>query len=556
MINTIRHLLNSSDISRLIICLFFFLYFIGLIILYKRFKDNSKMYKIWKLLCIVPLIVSIIHFFIFSFGPAFIYFLLGYKYIYILSILILLLPLLLKKKIIRIISIVVISIVSLVSFVIYIDGNKEVNFTNKSLRSSYIALCDYFEKNYIMSKWKKIDYNKLKREGLELINKAEVTGDITKYYDALDNFVDTFHDGHMGLNLYNGKEYLLDKIKSFNDYGLSLITLDDGSTIAVDIEDNLEIRNGDIVTKWDGIDIKEAIDKVNIPMSEGVLENERILKTFYLSGVGDNDVDVTFIDKDKKEKTITLQKLDSELPRALKSYSTFNHTHDYEKFAYRMLNDNIGYLKIRIEEIDTLSDDIAYLTDNHKKAREMFRTYLKELKSKGMTKLVIDIRNNGGGYDEVATALTSLFTKEKMYAFSLGIKKDNELISIQDKYVLGDGEFSDIEVVVLTNMRCASAGDGLLLYLSRLSNVTTVGLTNPAGINQETGGQIYMPKGAIISFPVGLILDQDGNPNIDVNDTRISRNPVDIKIPLDKEAALKIFSGEDYELEWAINYFK
>jgi hypothetical protein len=58
----------------------------------------------------------------------------------------------------------------------------------------------------------------------------------------------------------------------------------------------------------------------------------------------------------------------------------------------------------------------------------------------------------------------------------------------------------------------------------------------------------------VISYPTGLILDEDGNPNIDCDDTRISRNPVDIKIPLDKEAALKIFDGEDYELEWAVEY--
>ena len=60
-----------------------------------------------------------------------------------------------------------------------------------------------------------------------------------------------------------------------------------------------------------------------------------------------------------------------------------------------------------------LSDTIGYLTGNHKKARKMFRKTLQELREQGMTKLVIDARNNGGGYDDVATALASLFTKEK-----------------------------------------------------------------------------------------------------------------------------------------------
>ena len=63
-----------------------------------------------------------------------------------------------------------------------------------------------------------------------------------------------------------------------------------------------------------------------------------------------------------------------------------------------------------------------------------------------------------------------------------------------------------------------------------------------------------MPKNAVITFPTGLILDEEGKPNIDIDSTKVSRNPVDIKIPLTKESALKIFNGEDYEIEWAIDY--
>ena len=44
-----------------------------------------------------------------------------------------------------------------------------------------------------------------------------------------------------------------------------------------------------------------------------------------------------------------------------------------------MLNNNIGYLKIGVEETDTISDGVSYLTGNHKVAREKFRTSLREL---------------------------------------------------------------------------------------------------------------------------------------------------------------------------------
>ena len=554
MFKTIIHILYSGSPLNLILNIFFLMYFIILIILYNKINNDNKKLKIWKLLFLVPFIISIIHMVIFVSGSAFLILLPIYKYIYISAILILITPLLIKKKIIYKIYKIIVIIACICFIILSISSSKITNLTRKSLSESYISLCNYLEKNYIMNDWKKIDYDKIKNDGLVKVKEAELTGDLEKYYDALSDLVDTFHDGHMSLSFYTENEYVLNKIKNFNDYGLSLLTLDDGSTIAVDVEDNLEINNGDVITKWNGVPIKEAIKNVKIPNGEAILDNEKIVKTFYLSGVGNDTVSVSYINDDNQETTINLNKIDSPLPRLLKSYSTFNHTYDDKKIDYKMLNDDIGYLKIGAEEINTISDITGYLTGNHKVAREMFRTYLRELREKGMTKLVIDVRNNSGGYDEISTSLVSLFTKEKMYAFSLGIKSKNGLKSVDDRYVINDGEFSDIKVLVLTNMKCASAGDGMVLYLSRIDGIKIVGLTNSSGINQETGGHIYMPKGAIINYPVGFVLDQNENPNIDVDYTRKSRNPVDIKIPLDKESALKIFNGEDYELEWAIDY--
>lgn len=554
LIGTIKHLLYSGDILNLIINFSVFIYFIVLIIIYNKFKNDEKNLKLWKLLCLVPLLISIIHLIIFTLGSAFTTIFLMYISIYLPSVLIALYPLLIKRKVIHKISMVLTVIICLICTLYSLFPTKITNYTRYNLTDAYISLCNYLEKNYIMNEWKKIDYEALRNDGLVLIKEAEQTGDLDKYYEALDNLIDAFHDGHMGLSFYNKNDYILKKLNQFNDYGLSLITLDDGTTIAIDVEETLEIKAGDIITKWNGLPINEAIDNVKLPISESIIDNEKIMKTFYLSGIGNENVDVTYINSNNEEVTITLNKMDSSLPRAIKAFSTFNHTKDDKTFDYKMLNDNIGYLKIGAEETDELSDTIGYLTGNHTVAREKFRTSLRELKEKGMTKLVIDIRNNKGGYDEVATALASLFTKEKMYAFSLGFRKDKSLISTTNHYVLADGEFSDIKVVVLTNMRCGSAGDGLALYLSRINGINVAGLTNPGGINQETGGYIYLPKGAVIDYPIGLVLDQDGNPNIDSNETRESRNPVDIKIPLDKEAALKIFNGVDYELEWAINY--
>lgn len=550
MIGTLKHLLDTGDTITLIISILFFVYLIVVIMISKKIKDN----KILKILCIIPVMISLIHFIIFVFGSAFISILPFYLTIYIPAIIILFMSLVLKKKIVKKIYFSLAIIVCFICSLLSIDSCKVANYTNKSLSDAYISLCDYLEENYVLSTWKKIDYDELKKDGLILIKEAEENNDIEKYYEALDSLVKLINDGHMGLSFYNTDyNYIIEKIKEFNDYGLSLITLDDGKTIAVNTLDDLEIKDGDVITKWNNVPIKEAIDSVHIPLDEGTKENARIQKAFYLAGLGGEKVEVTYINSDGEEKVVTLSRIVGNLPTALTSFGIINKTKN-EEYKYEMLNDDTGYLRVVSESTNIFSDSISYLTGNHSYAREMFRKDLRMLRKQGMKKLIIDIRNNAGGFEEVATALTSLFTKEKMYAFSLGVYDDGKMTKVTDRYVYGDGEFSDVKIVVLTGMRCGSAGDGLSLYLSRLDNVVVAGISNPAGINQEIGGYVYLPKNAVITFPTGLILDEEGNPNIDIDETKVSRNPVDIKIPLTKESALKIFNGEDYEIEWAVDY--
>ena len=557
MLGTIAHLLYSVDILNVILTALFIIYALFLIAIHGKCNDDKKV-KIWNLSCLIPLFVSVIHMLMFTIGGAFPRLLLSYKIIYTPTILIALFPVLSKKKLMYNIGKVIVVIACIFCSILSLNSGKVANYSNQGLVDAYLSMCGHFEENYIMSEWKDIDYEALKKQYLPLVQEAEQTGDLNKYYDALNHFVCEFHDAHMGIEFYKDNTYVINQIKQFNDYGLSLIALDDGTVIAVDVEEGLKIKEGDVVTKWDGKPIEEAIANVDLLISDSLPENEKILRVFYLAGFGGETVSVSYINSDNQEATVSLEKMkDVEFSRVFATFNTFLHSEEEyveDFFDYKMLNDNTGYLLVRAEETNIINDYVAYITGDNLFAKEQFRAALRELRHQGMTQLVIDVRNNSGGYDEVSTALASLFTKEEMYAFSLGIKDGDTLKSVDDRYVLADGEFSDIKVVLLTNMRCTSAGDGLCLYLSRLENVTIAGLTNPSGCNQETGGYIFMPGGVAIGYPTGLILDKDGNPNIDIDGTRESRNPVDIKIPLDKEAALKIFNGVDYELEWAIDY--
>ena len=175
-----------------------------------------------------------------------------------------------------------------------------------------------------------------------------------------------------------------------------------------------------------------------------------------------------------------------------------------------------------------------------------------------MEYLVVDLRNNSGGLDEIGCALVDLLTDEDYFAQGLGVRRNGQYVCVSEHGVHGTGEFADLQVVALTNYNCGSAGDGAALYLSRLPNVTLAGITDPGGYNQETGGTCVLSGGLVsVGYPVGLILNEDGEPNIDTRADRISRDPVEVRIPFDYDAAMKIFRDkEDYELEWAVQYLE
>ena len=68
-----------------------------------------------------------------------------------------------------------------------------------------------------------------------------------------------------------------------------------------------------IITKKDNVDIKEVMNDMVIPQKNyPVLEDELLFKSFYLFATGNEKVDVTFINKDDKEKNIEVSSISDE----------------------------------------------------------------------------------------------------------------------------------------------------------------------------------------------------------------------------------------------------
>ncbi|MBQ1390026.1 MAG: hypothetical protein IIY78_10465 [Clostridia bacterium] len=567
--NSLRHEFSTANKVHIVWCAAILLIMLILAVLHHKWKDDSKKLRIWRLLCLVPLIICGVHAAVYVVGePG----LLGnYTAMYVIGVLALIPMLFAKRRTGYRITAVLTGLLTCLWGLYFCASSPNVfNHSRESYTESFHSLVRDMDRYYVLKEWKEVDFPTLEAKYLPMVEEAEKEQDPVKFWKAVEMFCNEMHDGHIGTGIgFDYSEYSTETLIPahgfvvVHEHGLAMIQLDNNDVIAVCTSAEVNavgIEDGTVITKWNGKPILQAItedapDRGIFP----VKANADRVAALELSRSVEGTVEVSFIDKSGKEQTVTLEELEDSHTFS-EARNAFLHTLDPQEdvnYSTKMLDDKCGYLRLNAEGTDSgLHDTIGYLTGEHKWAKEMFREKLRDLKSQGMEYLVIDLRNNMGGEDVIGYALCDLLTDKEWYCQGLGKRKNGEYISQSDQYIHGDGEFADLKVIALTNYDCASAGDGTSLLLSKLPNVTLAGITDPNGCDQEIGGFSVLSGGmVIVFFPTGLVLDEDGKPNIDTAADRVSRDPVEVRIPFDYDAAMNIFRDkDDYELDWAVKY--
>ena len=567
--NSLRHEFSTANKVHIVWCAAILLIMLILAVLHHKWKDDSKKLRIWRLLCLVPLIICGVHAAVYVVGePG----LLGnYTAMYVIGVLALIPMLFAKRRTGYRITAVLTGLLTCLWGLYFCASSPNVfNHSRESYTESFHSLVRDMDRYYVLKEWKEVDFPTLEAKYLPMVEEAEKEQDPVKFWKAVEMFCNEMHDGHIGTGIgFDYSEYSTETLIPahgfvvVHEHGIAMIQLDNNDVIAVCTSAEVNavgIEDGTVITKWNGKPILQAItedapDRGIFP----VKANADRVAALELSRSVEGTVEVSFIDKSGKEQTVTLEELEDSHTFS-EARNAFLHTLDPQEdvnYSTKMLDDKCGYLRLNAEGTDSgLHDTIGYLTGEHKWAKEMFREKLRDLKSQGMEYLVIDLRNNMGGEDVIGYALCDLLTDKEWYCQGLGKRKNGEYISQSDQYIHGDGEFADLKVIALTNYDCASAGDGTSLLLSKLPNVTLAGITDPNGCDQEIGGFSVLSGGmVIVFFPTGLVLDEDREPNIDTAADRVSRDPVEVRIPFDYDAAMNIFRDkDDYELDWAVKY--
>ena len=173
----------------------------------------------------------------------------------------------------------------------------------------------------------------------------------------------------------------------------------------------------------------------------------------------------------------------------------------------------IGYLELTIFASNTYTQ---------------FERKLLELEGKDIDSLIIDVRDNSGGYLSTVTNIASLFMDKSKIIYQLDTK------GVVDKIYSNSNASRDYDIAVLINGNSASASEILAAALQESYGATVVG-TNSFG--KGTVQKAYqLESGATVKYTIQKWLTPDGNwinetgitPDVEVNlDGNYYQNPND-----------------------------
>jgi len=210
--------------------------------------------------------------------------------------------------------------------------------------------------------------------------------------------------------------------------------------------------NDPLIGNFEGIGIQFRIEDDTIMVvrpipggpSEkvGLIAGDRIVAVddSLIAGVGVSDRMAMSLLKGKRGTTVKV----GVFRRGIDGLLDFTITRDiiptYSVNVYFMAADSVGYVKVSKFSATTY-DEFTEAADN--------------LKDVGMTKLILDLRQNSGGYLQAAIDLADEFLKKgKLIVYTEGRNQPRETFYASDK-----GNLEDVELIILIDGGTASASE-------------------------------------------------------------------------------------------------
>ena len=191
-----------------------------------------------------------------------------------------------------------------------------------------------------------------------------------------------------------------------------------------------------------------------------------------------------------------------------------------------VLENNIGYIEFSSFDENTAED---------------FKAKFEELQSKGITSLIIDLRNNGGGIvDEALQIAGYIADKDSVLLYEVDKENNEKVEKNQTNPII------NMPVIILTNENTASSSEILAGALKDLGKAKIVGTTTYGkGVIQQI---LTLPDGSGLKITTEKYL----TPNrTEINEIGIEPDET-VELPEDVESVLNVDREQDTQLQKAI----
>ena len=202
------------------------------------------------------------------------------------------------------------------------------------------------------------------------------------------------------------------------------------------------------------------------------------------------------------------------------------------KIKHEMLENNIGYI-----DFDSFTDTSA----------DEFKEAYNDLKNNGATSLIVDLRNNTGGYVKSALEIADLFVDSGKTLLITEDKDGNRTVQKSS-----NGKTIDMPVVVLVNEYTASASEILTGIFKDYGIAKVVGTkTYGKGVIQE----VYPD---VLGTEIGGALKVTVSEYFTPNENKINKIGItpDVEIELNEDDSVKTTKENDAQLQKAIELLK
>jgi len=420
-------------------------------------------------------------------------------------------------------------------------GYPEGDYQGRTWTEAFDLLHAQLAREYPFTEWKGVKWDALYDTFSVRVADAQARADRRAYYIALRQYVHSIPDGYMEIS--DEEDFRRDAIGG--GFGISVAPLNNDVMVVYRIAKGSDAEKagmkwGAQITQWNDKPIDEALKSAPCYWSHApaaTYAGRTLDRCMFLTrGPVGAAVKVTFKNRDaQKPQTVTLTARDDQ-------YAGLGDVVHYAKdfsevespFESRTLPGGYGYINI-------LSESTTLMTPFPDRA---FKKVVDKLNRDKAPGLILDLRGNQGGDMALAKAFTGHFVNAKrdlgrLVAFNPkkgGFALDEEQgIAVEPRDPHYDGR-----IVVLIHRSTRDSGQVIARALQGQSNVVVMGALGSEGSLAEVGGEITMPGGYVVHYPVGRYVDEKGNVVITTNAQGDGAVQPDVVIPAD----VKLFEAQ------------